>query len=137
MRKLCLLLFLAFSASAQVSQFTGTWVSTDPETHGIVKLTITGETSTPSMQMWAYCRPAPCDWGRTTAVAYAPDPGSDPVRTAIALTASFSTSYSYSTVVVTPNAAGGTLTVAVYTQFREKNGASRFAFTGTEEFRRV
>lgn len=135
MRKICLLFaicLLAVSASAQISMFTGTWVNTNPATRGIVKFTVTGTTPVLTIQVWGACSPSPCDWGKQTAYAYGPSVTSNPVTTAKAATATYTTGFSQTILVLTPNPA--TMTLASYTRFTD--GSGRFAYTSTESFRR-
>jgi hypothetical protein len=41
----------------------GTWINVDPQSRGIQKIVIVGDTDNQSIRAWGRCSPADCDWG--------------------------------------------------------------------------
>jgi hypothetical protein len=126
-----IMLLLCQSLSfAAVSQFTGTWKNTDPNTAGVTKLSITGNGNSLKMRAWGKCHPQDCDWGEVNAYAYAPGVSSNIDQNAQAVSALFSTSFSQTLVIVRPNSRS-TIRADIYTRFTDNSGRSNYTASYT------
>ena len=67
----------ATPAQAAPSPFVGTWINSDPNTRGIVRLRITQGVHGLGVQVFGACVPTPCDWGLEGLTTYG-DNVSDP-----------------------------------------------------------
>jgi hypothetical protein len=83
-------LFIGSVVFANLSDFTGTWVNTDPNTSGITKVSIQASGSNVTLQAWGKCHPSDCDWGTVNAISYGSNVSSALPSSAIALSAEFS-----------------------------------------------
>ncbi|OPX79471.1 MAG: hypothetical protein A4E45_00627 [Methanosaeta sp. PtaB.Bin039] len=120
-----LALLLCSSATASLSQFSGGWKNTDPNTSGITRLEISTSESYISVQAWGKCHPEDCDWGEAEAISYAPSVESDPASEAEALLAIFNPGFAETTLVIQP-AGNNRLKVLNFQHFTDGSGRSDY-----------
>jgi hypothetical protein len=131
---LAILCLLSYSISfAALSQMTGNWQNTDPNTRGITTLVIDGNARNLTMQAWGKCHPNDCDWGKVEAYPYAPDVSSPLEMTAKAASAIFTTSFSQTLVIVKP-AGNNMIRAEVFTRFT--GYSNRNNYTASYTFKR-
>ncbi len=123
-----LLLISLSTCSASLAQFAGDWSNVDPNTGGITKLSIAISGASANVHAWGKCHPTDCDWGGVNAFAFASDVSSDPVSQAQALMATFITTFSETTLFISPQ--GSRLSVQSYTRFTDNSGRSNYASSG-------
>ncbi|OPY50313.1 MAG: hypothetical protein A4E49_02788 [Methanosaeta sp. PtaU1.Bin112] len=119
-----LLLISLSTCSASLAQFAGDWSNVDPNSGGITKLRIAISGASANVHAWGKCHPTDCDWGGVNAFAFAPDVSSDPVSQAQALMATYVTSFSETTLFISPQ--GSRLSVQSYTRFTDGSGRSNY-----------
>jgi hypothetical protein len=119
-----LLLMLAWSGQASMSQFAGTWSNTDPATRGITSLQINVSGSSAQVHAWGSCHPTDCDWGSVQAQAFASGVSSNIASDASTLIAVFNSGFSETTLVITPYGSG--LHVDSYDRFLDGSGRSNY-----------
>ena len=119
-----LLLMLACSGQASMSQFAGTWSNTDPATRGITSLQINVSGSSAQVHAWGSCHPTDCDWGSVQAQAFASGVSSNIASDASTLIAVFNSGFSETTLVITPYGSG--LQVDSYDRFLDGSGRSNY-----------
>jgi hypothetical protein len=56
---------------SDLSALLGTWFNTDKQTGGLVRMTLAGSPGDFTVQAFGAASPAPLDWGKVPAVAYA------------------------------------------------------------------
>ena len=120
-----LLLMSLSTCTASLAQFSGDWTNVDTNTGGLTKLNIAVSGNTADVHAWGKCHPTDCDWGGVNAFAFAPDVSSDPVSQAQALMATFITTFSETTLFISPQ--GSRLSVQSYTRFTDNSGRSNYA----------
>jgi len=129
------LIFLLYQSLsfAAISQFTGDWKNTDPNTRGITTLIITGNGNDLRIHAWGKCHPQDCDWGEVDAYAYAPNVSAPIDPTAQAVSAVFTTGFSQTLLIITP-AGKNVIRAQVYTRFTDNS--NRNNYTATYSFKR-
>ncbi|MBF0585959.1 hypothetical protein INT08_07625 [Prosthecochloris sp. N3] len=130
---LMLLLLHQSLGFASISQFTGTWTNTDPDTRGITKLQITKDGSGIRLHAWGKCHPEDCDWGEVVAHPYAPNVSSDMMQRTRAVTAVFTEGFK-ETVIVVRSAGKNKLQANAFTRFTD--GSNRSNYTSFYRFNR-
>jgi hypothetical protein len=131
---LLVLLLAAPPASANVSQFSGTWKNVNPETGGLTTLRIDVSGTRVRIQAWGKCHPRDCAWGHAEGTAYAPSVVDDLAETAQAVSTIYITSFSQTILIIRP-AEGGQLEVESMTKFTDQSG--RASYRVVERFGRV
>jgi hypothetical protein len=58
------------------SPLVGTWLNTDKQAGGIVKLVLSNEDGVFKVQAFGACSPSPCDWGQVKGAVYSARVGS-------------------------------------------------------------
>jgi hypothetical protein len=119
-----LLLISLSTCSASLAQFAGDWNNVDPNTGGITKLSIVVSGASANVHVWGKCHPTDCDWGGVDSFVFAPDVSSDPISQAQALMATFTTSFSVTTLFISPQVSR--LSVQSYTRFTDGSGRSNY-----------
>lgn len=113
-------------ASANVGDFIGNWVTTNPGTTGIVQIVVTPSGgNVVTVHVFGQCQPL-CDWGTTVGHSYTDGPGSNDVRT---ITASFNAGFARKLVILrhTPN---GDMRYEDLTTFTDGSGRNDYDITG-------
>jgi hypothetical protein len=134
---LAIMFLLSYSISfATLSQFTGNWKNTDPNTRGITTLVIDGNANNLKMRAWGKCHPQDCDWGEVNAYAYAPNVSAPIDPTAQAVSAVFTTGFSQTLVIVKP-AGPNMIRAEMYTRFTDNSNRSNYtaAYTFKRQLR--
>lgn len=119
-------------SSASMNQFTGRWVNIDNATSGLTVIQIVHSGSNASVSAWGQCSPSDCSWGTTSATVFGPNVSANLIDSAQAMSATFTTSFSQSMLVVRPEASGGGLArirVDLFTHFTD--GSNRSPYTAT------
>jgi hypothetical protein len=110
--------------------FLGSWISTNRETQGIVRLTIREEDGTLLVRAFGATTPAPCDWGEVRAMVFADGPDTTRAR---AFTARFD--FGFKETSLQAKEKKGVLVVANFNRF--KDGSGRANFFSREFFHRA
>lgn len=131
---LCLVVAAAGPSSAQIGRFAGSWVTTNPNTAGMVGINITVNGTAATVHAFGACHPKPCDWGSVDAIAYGPNSGANLIQTANSMTAVYTTSFSVVTLVIVPR--GGDLQVLAFTHFTDNSHRTDYREEGTFRRRR-
>ncbi|MCK5058703.1 MAG: hypothetical protein KAT34_18785 [Candidatus Aminicenantes bacterium] len=87
-----LVISLTAPSFARISQFTGLWKNSDPNTRGITKLRIQATGASVTVHAWSKCHPKDCDRGEQAAKVYASSVSANLESDARALTVVFSSS---------------------------------------------
>jgi hypothetical protein len=131
---LLLAMLLCSSATASLSQFSGTWKNIDANTAGITKIGITTSAASATVQVWGKCHPEDCDWGSVEAFAFGPSVSSDLASSAQALLAIFNSGFAETTLIIQP-AGSNRLKVTSFDHFTDGSGRSdymaEYTFTKT------
>ena len=111
---------LTGAAFANVSDFLGNWVNTDPGASGITRIIVTpmGDNQV-RVHVYGQCQPTDCDWGVRPGHSYTENPGSTDVRS---IAAEFNAGYSSKTIILR-RAPGGDMRFEVLTAFTDGSGA--------------
>ncbi len=126
-----LVMFIVFSfffcahTYAGIQKFAGTWINTDSDTRGVVKLKITGTGRQVFMQAWGKCHPKNCDWGQVTASPYANSINQDMIRQGNTLTGIFNSSFSQ-TIVIVRLIATDRLRADLFTRFTDNSSRNNY-----------
>jgi hypothetical protein len=113
-------------ASAEISQFLGTWENVNPSDRGVIRIAIAQQGAAVTVHAWGHCTPSPCDWGQVSAVAYGADVGATLPQQTTAVRAEFNQSFARRQVIVHP-APSNQLRVEVLTQFTDGSNRSNYA----------
>lgn len=128
---LCLAsVMVATPSSAQIERFVGHWTNVNSATRGLVAVEISANGTNLTVKGWGACSPTPCDWGSVAGTAYAPDVQSNLVQTADSITATFTTSFDVTILVIHPKD-DDNLEVSAYTSFTDNSGRTAYRETGT------
>jgi hypothetical protein len=125
---------VAGTQSRGLGRFDGVWKNVDPATRGLTMLEITVAGEKVWVRASGKCHPTDCDWGRVAATAYAPDIATSVTRATRAVTATFETTFSETTLTLRPTA-DDTITSETVTRFTDKSG--RAPYSATETFRQA
>lgn len=104
-----------------VAPLTGNWKNVDAHTRGIVRLMINPAKTGINVHLYGACHPTPCDWGAVPGMTYAPDVTS---KSAVAFTAHYR--MDFKETFVTGNLNRGTLTLELFTHFKDKSSRSDY-----------
>lgn len=121
-------------ASANINQYTGTWVNIDPNTRGVTRLVIRRVGNTVRLRVFGKCHPTDCNWGVVQAFAFGPSVSTNPLTQTRALLGRFAPAYARQTVIV-ERAGPNRLRAKVLTRFVDNSGRSDY--TQTHIFRRA
>lgn len=122
------------SPSANINQFAGKWVNTDPNTRGLSSLQIDVRGRRLRIQAWGKCHPSDCAWGQAIGTAHSPSVQANQLDTVEAVTTLYITSFSQTILVIRP-IEGDQLRVESFTKFTDES--SRADYTQVETFSRV
>jgi surface antigen len=123
----------ATPATAAIEDFVGTWVNVGRSDAGITHVVVTRTGLGVNVAVYGDCEPRDCNQGNARGTIYAPVPGGDPFRSAIAIGATFNAGFSQKFVVLR-EARGNLMTVEVYTSFTDR--ARRSNYTASARMRR-
>ena len=129
-----MLLLLQSISWASINQLTGTWNNTDSNTRGITKLVIKKQGNALRIHAWGKCHPEDCDWGEVKAFAYAPNVSANLMQSAKAMSATYTTGFSQTLVVVKP-LGNNRLKAETFTRFTD--GSNRSNYTSSYIFKRM
>ncbi|MGA7712279.1 MAG: hypothetical protein WCA81_10285 [Rhizomicrobium sp.] len=118
---------LTRAAFANVSDFLGNWVNTDPGASGITRIIVTpmGDNQV-RVHVYGQCQPTDCDWGVRPGHSYTENPGSTDVRS---IAAEFNAGYSSKTIILR-RAPGGDMRFEALTAFTDGSGRNDYDITG-------
>jgi hypothetical protein len=116
-----ILVVFSATANAQKDRFTGSFVSTDPNTRGVTRVVISDD----QIHIWGRCHPTDCDWGTIKVETYAPSVDADKLTTARAMSAYYEKGFATTIVIITP-LAQNRLKVETFTKFRDRSGRSDY-----------
>src|SRR5262245_41060433 len=103
------------------SIFTGTWLTTNSSTRGIVKMIIELRGGQLIARSFGACSPEPCDWGEAIATVFAEGPGSSkPLAFSAVYDFGFMSSHLQAKVKK------GVLVVAGFNRFQDNSGRSNY-----------
>ena len=115
----------ALAAGAELTimpgALAGTWVNSDPNTRGLVKVVIAPAGSAITVDAFGACSPTPCNWGVVPGVAYAANVSS---TGAVAFSAQYN--FSFKRSIVTGSLNGTLLTVETFDMFTDGSGRSNY-----------
>lgn len=120
-----LALFATGIASAQINRFEGQWRNVNPGDEGITSIIITHRGARARVHVWGRCLPRDCDWGEATAYAYGASVMSDVVTSTDVLTATYSTSFK-ETILLIRLGARDRIQVESFTRFTDYSGRSAY-----------
>ncbi len=127
-----LVVTIAATASANMAQFLGKWINTNPNTRGITALNIS--ILMPGQQImvhaWGQCTPTDCDWGNMPGVAYAPNVSANLMETVEAISVVHKESFAERLLIIR-RAQGNHLRVENYTRFTDKSNRTNYVDVGT------
>ena len=113
-------------AGAAVEDFVGTWVNVGRNDAGITHVIVTRAGLGVNVEIYGDCQPRDCNQGNVRGTIYAPEPGADPLRSAIAVAATFTAGFSQKFIVLR-EARGNLMTLDLYTTFTDR--ARRASYT--------
>lgn len=122
------------SPSANINQFAGKWVNTDPNPLGLSTLQIEVRGRRLRIQAWGKCHPSDCAWGQAVGTAHAPSVQANQLETVEAITTLYITSFSQTILIIRP-IEGDRLRVERFTKFTDES--SRADYTMIETLSRV
>ena len=122
---LLFLLLVAPAASAQINEFSGTWVNTDSGTGGLTRLRVEVRGTRVGIQAWGKCHPRDCAWGYAEGTAYGPSVTDNLIETAQVVSTIYINSFSQKLLVIRP-VEGGQLEVEVMTKFTDQSGRASY-----------
>jgi hypothetical protein len=122
------------SPSANIKQFAGKWVNTNPNTRGLSTLQIEVRGRRLRIHAWGKCHPSDCAWGQAIGTAHAPSVQANQLETVEAVTTLYITSFSQTILIIRP-IEGDQLRVESFTRFTDES--SRADYTQVETFSRV
>jgi hypothetical protein len=96
---LVILIVFSATANAQKERFVGTFATTDANTRGVTRLSISSDGQ---MHVWGRCHPIDCDWGAVPTDIYGPDVEADLQKSAKAVSAVYNPGFATKIVIVTP-----------------------------------
>jgi hypothetical protein len=106
---------------ADLSALLGTWLNTDKNTGGLVRMTLGGTPEAFTVQSWGAAAPEPQDWGAAPATAYAAGVGS-PAGMAFSATYDFGFVESF----LAAYTKGGILVLDTFNVFKDGSGRSNY-----------
>lgn len=118
-------LLLSTSAMAALSHFVGNWKNIDANTAGVTRIQVSVSGTNVKVHAWGKCHPQDCDWGTVAAIAYAPKVSSPVATTARAVSATFTTGFSQTVMILRP-VRNNRLRADVYTRFTDNSGRSNY-----------
>jgi len=122
-------------ASADLAPMLGDWNNVNPNTRGLVRISIVETAGTIEVHVWGACHPDPCDWGAVKATPYAPNVDTPlPAHTEY-LQADFTTSFSTTTLVIGPAPPGPNGELRAFALTRFTDNSHRPAFANAMSFR--
>ncbi len=107
--------------STDLSPFIGTWINTNPEANGIVKLVLAPDGDGMTVQIFGAGDSDPLDWGDVPAQAFSEGVSSN---LATAFTAFYD--FDFMDVLLQTYLAKGVLVVVSYTHFKDGSGRSSY-----------
>lgn len=116
---------------ANMSQFTGRWVNVDNGTDGITAIQIFQTGTNVSVSAWGKCSPTDCAWGNTAANVYGTNVSANPLDSAQAIAATFTTGFSSSLLLIQPEPSSGAAKVKVELFTKYTDGSNRSPYTAT------
>jgi hypothetical protein len=138
MKRAAFVLFLALLLTsiptltfANMSQFNGRWINTDNGTEGITAIQIFQTGSNVSVSAWGKCSPTDCAWGNTPATVYGQNVSANPLDTALAIAATFTTGFSRTMLIILPEASSGAAKVRVELFTNYTDGSNRAPYTAS------
>jgi surface antigen len=115
----------ATPAGAAVEDFLGTWVNVGRNDAGITHVVVTRAGLGVNVEIYGDCQPRDCNQGNVRGTIYAPEPGADPFRSAIAVAATFNAGFSQKFIVLR-EARGSLMTLDMYTSFTDRSRRSNY-----------
>ncbi|HEU4388484.1 MAG TPA: hypothetical protein VFV34_11850 [Blastocatellia bacterium] len=103
------------------SIYAGTWLTTNSETRGIVKMIVEPRGGHLMVRTFGACSPEPCDWGETVGVVFA-----DGALSAKALAFSASYDFGFMETHLQAKIKKGVLVVAGFNSFKDDSGRSNY-----------
>ncbi len=128
---IALLMVPASPAVASTSQFAGVWINSDPNTSGITRIIISVAGDQVTVQAFGKCTPTDCDFGPSTAYAYANSVSANLATAAQAITAQFTLSFKVTTLTIN---LGRNNTLQVQSFDRFTDSSNRTAYTQSYTF---
>lgn len=99
----------------------GTWVNTNHDTLGLIRVTIAPKGNEITVQAFGACQPTPCDWGVVDGVIFAENVVSAP---AVAFTAIYKFAFKQTTLV--GHMYKGVLFVETFDHFTDQSGRADY-----------
>lgn len=121
-----LVLLISSMVLANLNEFKGQWVNTDPNTQGITALNIGVIGNQVSVRAWGKAHPKDIDWGSVPGYPYTKSV-SDNINGAKIISATFRTSFSE--IILLIQARGNQLGVDTFTRFTDNSGRSNYYAT--------
>jgi hypothetical protein len=118
-----ILVIFAAAANAQKARFVGSFVTEDPDTRGITRLTLFDDDT---VNVWGRCHPTDCDWGPETAVAYASSVSDDLRGSVRALSVIYIKGHAVTVLIIKP-LKDDRLSVEVFTRFTDRSGRTAYS----------
>ena len=103
------------------SIYAGTWLTTNSETRGIVRMIVEPRDGRLMVRTFGACLPEACDWGETTATVFADGPAS---ARALAFSAVYD--FGFMQTHLQAKVKKGVLVVAGFNRFNDDSGRSNY-----------
>jgi hypothetical protein len=99
----------------------GTWVNTDKNTQGIVKMILTADGGTLHVKAFGACSPSPCDWGEVRGAVFS---GGTTSHTGMAFTTFFD--FGFMETLLAVYYKGGILVLDSFNTFKDDSGRANY-----------
>jgi hypothetical protein len=99
----------------------GTWVNSDHETRGLVRVMIAAKANEVTIHAFGACQPTPCDWGIVNGMVYADNVTAVP---AVAFTATYT--FGFKQTVIVGHLLKGALMVETFDHFIDGSGRADY-----------
>ncbi len=111
------------SGAVDPTPLAGTWLNSNAETKGLVRVEVTNREGTPFVRAFGACEPSPCDWGEVRADAF-----SDNVASKEAMAFSAFYDFSFMESYLQGMVKKGVLVIANFTRFKDDSGRSNYFY---------